>query len=74
MVHGHIQEVVQASIIRLQHNASCFHTPRQNPSQLNHGLLVISSDTKPDPEVYEEEFEHQHDKDDLKLKAQRYPY
>jgi len=75
MLWGHIQEIVQTPIIRLQKNATCFHTLRQDPGQLNHGLLImiVSSNTKPHPEMYEQESEHQHSKDRVNLEAQGYP-
>jgi hypothetical protein len=75
MVQGHIQEIVQTSIIRLQHDAACFHTLRQDPGELNHGLLIVIafSDTDPYPEVYENESKHQHSKDRASLKAQACP-
>jgi len=74
MARGQIQEIVQASIIRIQHNATCFHPLRQNPGQLNHGPLIVFNDTKLNPsEGREREPERQHSKDRTNLQAQGYP-
>jgi hypothetical protein len=76
MVYSHIQEIVQTPIIRLQYDAACFYTLRQDPRQLNHRLLIVIvfSNTKAHPEMYEQESEQQHDKDCVNLEAQGYPY
>jgi hypothetical protein len=75
MFRGHVQEIVQIPVIRLQHDAACFHTLRQDPGQLNHRLFVVIafSDTDPYPEVYEQESKHQHSKDRVNLQAQGHP-